>query len=80
MSPEPQRRWWPSLAVDALAVVTFMLIVVRAFRVADVNWDTLQYQWSSAARAAGICDPQCLAFDSGIDVRYHGFPMVYHWA
>jgi hypothetical protein len=80
MSPEPQRRWWPSLAVDALAVVTFILIVVRAFRVADVNWDTLQYHWSYAARAAGICDPQCLAFDSGIDVRYHGFPMVYHWA
>lgn len=80
MSPEPQRRSWPSLAVDALAAATFVLIVVRAFRVADVNWDTLQYHWSYAARAAGLCDPRCLAFDAGIDVRYHGFPMVYHWA
>jgi hypothetical protein len=53
---------------------------VRAFRVADVNWDTLQYHWSYAARAAGLCDPGCLTFDAGIDVRYHGFPMVYHWA
>jgi hypothetical protein len=80
MPREPQRRSWASLAVDALAAITFGLIVVRAFRVADANWDTLQYHWSYAARAAGLCDRECLAFDAGIDVRYAGFPMVYHWA
>jgi hypothetical protein len=69
-----------TIVVEALAVVTFILVVIRAWRVVDPYWDTLQYHWAYAARAAGLCNGECLAFDSGLDARYHGFPMLFHWA
>jgi hypothetical protein len=77
----PRTAGRPStIVVDAVAFVTLALVVARALRVVDPYWDTLQYHWAYAARAAGLCDSACLAFDSGLDARYQGFPMLYHWA
>lgn len=66
--------------VNAVAAVTFVLVVVRALGTVDVNWDTQQYHWPYAARAAGMCDRDCLAMFGGLEARYDGFPMLYHWA
>jgi hypothetical protein len=68
------------LAVDLVAVVTFALIVVRALGTVDPYWDTLQYHWPYAARAAGMCDADCFAMFGELEERYRGFPMLYHWA
>lgn len=65
-------------AVNLLALVTFVLIVVRALTTVDTNWDTLQYHWPYAARAAGMCDAQCLALGYGMEQRYLAFPMLFH--
>ncbi len=76
-------RFPPNLsrhAVNALALVVFALIAVRASTVADPYWDTLAYHWPFAARAAGLCDAGCFAFDEGTEVLYRSFPMLYHLA
>ena len=65
---------------NVIAIVTFALIVVRALTTVDTNWDTLQYHWAFAARAAGLCDVQCFAFDPHLEQRYLAFPMLFHTA
>lgn len=61
-----------------LAVVTLVLIVVRAMQTVDPYWDTLAYHWPFAARAAGICDRDCFLLPLGMEARYAGFPMLLH--
>jgi hypothetical protein len=68
------------LAANIIAIATFALIVVRALTTVDTNWDTLQYHWAFAARAAGLCDAQCFAFDPNLEQRYLAFPMLFHTA
>lgn len=67
-------------AANAIAIVTFVLIVVRSLSTADANWDTLQYHWPYAARAAGLCDMQCFTLGFGLEQRYLAFPMLFHTA
>jgi hypothetical protein len=77
----PRTYWRPlTIVVNVVAFVTLVLVFARALRVVDPYWDALQYHWAYAARAAGLCDATCLSFDSGLEARYHGFPMLYHWA
>ncbi len=66
--------------VNAVAIITFVLIVIRALTTVDTNWDTLQYHWPYAARAAGLCDSQCLSLGLGLETRYRAFPMLFHAA
>lgn len=72
----------PARRVDALAVAValllLVLVAVRALTTVDPYWDTLQYHWPYAARAAGLCDAQCLTFPPGIELRYAAFPMLFH--
>ena len=68
------------VAVDVVALATFALVVVRALGTVDPYWDTLQYHWPYAARAAGMCDADCFAMFGELEARYRGFPMLYHWA
>src|SRR5665213_1966645 len=63
---------------NVIAIVTFVLVVIRALRTVDTNWDTLQYHWAYAARAAGLCDRSCFAMDFGTEQRYLAFPMLFH--
>ena len=67
-------------AINVLAIVTFALVTVRALTSVDVNWDSLQYHLPYAARAAGMCDAQCLALGTTSEARYLGFPMLFHTA
>ncbi len=62
-----------------LAIATFVLILDRSLSTADPSWDTLQYHWAFAARAAGMCDADCLALGDGLEQRYLAFPMLFHW-
>ncbi len=68
------------VAVDVVALATFALVVVRALGTVDPYWDTLQYHWPYAARAAGMCDSRCFVMFGELEERYRGFPMLYHWA
>jgi len=63
---------------NVIAIVTFVLVVIRALRTVDTNWDTLQYHWAYAARAAGLCDSSCFVMDYGTEQRYLAFPMLFH--
>ena len=62
-----------------LAATTFGLVLVRAIFTVDPYWDTLQYHWAYAARAAGICDLDCFSMPSGTEARYDGFPLLLHY-
>lgn len=64
----------------AIAVASFIAIIVRAVRTVDVNWDTLAYHWVFAARAAGICGRECFMLPLPIEPRYDGFPLLIHAA
>ena len=68
------------IAVAITAIGTLALIVVRALGTVDPYWDTLQYHWPYAARAAGMCDRDCFAMFGELEERYSGFPMLYHRA
>ncbi|MBS0319816.1 MAG: hypothetical protein JSR18_04680 [Proteobacteria bacterium] len=65
--------------VAVVAAAIALVVVVRALRLVDPYWDTLQYHWPYAARAAGLCDAACLGFPPGIEIRYQAFPLVFHW-
>ncbi len=67
-------HWLPAIA----ALVTFVLIVVRAIRTVDPYWDTLAYHWPFAARLGGLCDRDCYSFAPSIEARYDGFPLLLH--
>ncbi len=77
----PRARLQPiDYVANVLAIATFVLILIRSLSTADANWDTLQYHWPYAARAAGLCDTQCLALGFGLEQRYLSFPMLFHAA
>ena len=77
----PRTRLQPiDHVANTIAIVTFVLVVIRALTTVDVNWDTLQYHWPFAARAAGLCDKQCLSLGYGLEQRYLSFPMLFHMA
>jgi hypothetical protein len=67
-------------AINVLAIATFVLVAVRALTSVDLNWDSLQYHLPYAARAAGLCDAQCLTLGFTSEQRYLGFPMLFHTA
>jgi hypothetical protein len=69
-------HWLPAIA----ALVTFVLIVIRAIGTVDPYWDTLVYHWPFAARLGGLCDRDCYAFAWSIEARYDGFPLLLHAA
>lgn len=69
---------WPESIAALSALVTFTLVVIRAAATVDPNWDTLAYHWAFAARAGGLCGPECFAFPPGIEQRYEGFPLLFH--
>lgn len=59
-----------------LALVSFVLIVVRAVLTVDPIWDTLQYHWPFAGRLSGMCDRNCFLLSGGLEARYDGFPLL----
>ena len=60
----------------ALALASFVLVVLRAVATADPHWDTLAYHWPYAARLAGLCDRECFTLYFGMEQRYEGFPLL----
>jgi hypothetical protein len=67
-------HWLPAIA----ALLTFVLIVIRAISTVDPYWDTLAYHWPFAARLGGLCDRDCYSFASSMEARYDGFPLLLH--
>jgi hypothetical protein len=61
-----------------LALVTFVVLVVRAVTTVVPYWDTLAYHWPFAARLAGLCDPECYSLTFDLEKRYEGFPLLLH--
>jgi hypothetical protein len=68
------------IAIDVLAALVFVQVAIRASVIVDLYWDTLAYHWPFAARAAGLCDTDCLALDGATARFYDAFPTLYHHA
>ena len=62
-----------------IALLTLLLIAIRAANNVDPHWDTLAYHWPFAARISDLCNASCLTLQSTSEWRYEGFPKLWHW-
>src|SRR5665213_431162 len=63
---------------NVIAIVTFVLVVIRALRTGDSARDPLQCRSAHTARGAALCVPAFFVMDYEAEERYLSFPMLLH--